>query len=621
MADFVDIGELNLGTTFGGWYNRNNVMIQRLNALNVASITGGDGIIVSPHTSANGGYTLTIAGSVSRDMTFNNVTVTGNLVSNFAGAVSGTTIILPANTGVTVGNIVYIDSTGNLEKALADDECTAEVVGIVIGFTGGSAQVATTGRISGSSIIEAFTGTVGATLQKGVVYFLSGGVSGAGTTLEPDVTSYVSKPMLLGLTGDSGLILPYRGFIATEGTLGNTTVIQGVCGGAGVLSVNGLTASINLGPGGQGTGTIRKTTGHIHAVNEIKINNKGFARSFIIDDGNYRAKDPGGIHGIPSVSKIITETNPSTTTITINKNPSNELYLSTLGTIDDVYILHRIRITAKTNPSININFIIKKAYNNVGSSNYIDHFSTTAGNFTQSYIEYRMKNYAIYPGESFVYGGVLSVAAATGLASVNAPPDAAIVETPASHLFTPHLRLPYGGTTPLATAGITASTVSGVLDSSGVYPVIYSKLAANYTQSPLGYNWTDGNHRVYAWNFNSVILNTPAISGYLKTTAQAVDYVSTDTSGYTLDSSILGWNAQFGAIPECVFISFPSLDAMITNQNANPTPTELHSALEVYKYNPTTGVTGPIMMITKDFTYSSEYTSYSGTAVTNNGSA
>ena len=619
MADFVDIGELNLGTTFGGWYNRNNVMINRLNQLNVASITGGDGIIVSPHTAANGGYTLTIAGSVIRDMTFNNVTVTGNLISNFAGAVSGTTIILPANTGVTVGNIVYIDSAGKLEKALADDECTAEVVGIVIGFTGGSAQVATTGRISGSSIIEAFTGTVGATLQKGVVYFLSGGVSGAGTTLEPDVTSYVSKPMLLGLTGDSGLILPYRGFIATEGTVGNTTVIQGVCGSFdGVLSVNGLTASINLGPGGQGSGTIRKTTGHIHAVNEIKINNRGFVRSFIIDESNYPAKDPGGIHGIPSVSKIITESTGNTK-ITTNKNPSNELYLSTLGTIDDVYRLHRIRITAKTNPSININFIIKKAYNNVGSSNYIDDFGTTPGNFTQSYIEYRMKNYAIYPGESFVYGGVLSAAAATGLASVNTPTDAAIVETPASHLFTPHLRLPYGGTTPLASAGITASTVAGVLDSSGVYPVIYSRLAANYTQAPTRYNWTDGNHRIYAWNFNSVVLNTPAISGYLKTTAQAVDYVSTDASGYTLDSSILGWNAQFGAIPECVFISFPSLDAMIQTQS--PTPTELHTALEVYKYNPTTGVTGPIMMITKDFTYSSEYTSYSGNVANNNGSA
>ena len=56
-------------------------------------------------------------------------------------------------------------------------------------------------------------------------------------------------------------------------------------------------------------------------------------------------------------------------------------------------------------------------------------------------------------------------------------------------------------------------------------------------------------------------------------------------------------------------------------QTQSPTPTELHTALEVYKYNPTTGVTGPIMMITKDFTYSSEYTSYSGNVANNNGSA
>ena len=622
MADFVDIVGLNLGNTFGGWYAKTNDMIDRLNALNVASIVGGDGITASPHTAANGGYTLSLSGTVARNMVFDgNVTVNGTLTSNFAGAVSGTTVVLPANTGVTVGNIVYIDSTGNLQKALADDECTAEVVGIVIGFTGGSAQVATTGKISGSSIIEAFTGTIGATLQKGVVYFLSGGVSGAGTTLEPDVTSYVSKPMLLGLTGDSGLILPYRGFIATEGTVGNTTVIQGVCGGSvsGVLSVNGLTASIFLNQTGP---TNRKTTGHIHAINEIKLlgagsSNRGFAKTISINSDNPDSFQTGGIHGIPPLVKTLTE-DVTQTTIIKSKNPSNQLYLSTLGTIDDVYRLHRIRITTKTNPlRNNINFIIKKAYNNVGSSNYLDQFSVTSGNFTQCYIEYRMKNYAIYPGEALVYVGSLILPHAQGLASSAIASEGPIVETPASHLFTPQLRLPYGGTTPVVSAGITASTVDGVLDSAGVYPVMYCRSLTNY---PSGYNYTDGNHRIYAWNFNSVILNTPAISGYIKTTAQAVDYVSTDTSGYTLDSSILGWNAQVGAIPECIFISFPSLDNQY-NTHGTPESTELHSVLEVYKYNPTTGATGPIMMITKDFTYSAESTYYIGTITTNVGFA
>jgi hypothetical protein len=618
MADFVDIVTLNLGNTFGGWYNKTTEMITRLNALNVANIIGGDGITASPHTAANGGYTLSLSGTVARNMVFDgNVTVNGTLTSNFAGAVSGTTVVLPANTGVTVGNIVYIDSTGNLQKALADDECTAEVVGIVIGFTGGSAQVATTGKISGSSIIEAFTGTVGATLQKGVVYFLSGGVSGAGTTLEPDVTSYVSKPMLLGLTGDSGLILPYRGFIATEGTVGNTTVVQGVCGGSGVLSVNGLTASIFLNQTGP---TNRKITGHIHAVSEFKLGSRGFVKSITIDPNTPALRDSGGIHGVPpeikTVKEITTNSNSINTKIIKNLSPSNQLYLSTLGTIDDVYRLHRIRITAVTNPKININFIIKKAYNNAGSSNYIEQFGVTNGNFTQSYIEYRMKNYAVYSGGSLVYTGTLLTNSSTGLASI---PSEAIVETPASHLFTPHLRLPYGGTTPISSAGITASTVDGTLSSSGVYPVMYSKGPTNYSL-PGSFNYTDGNHRIYAWNFNSVILNTTAISGYIKTAALAVDYDGADTSGYTLDSSVLGWNAQYGAIPECVFISFPSLDTLFST-NEDLIAEELHSVLEVYKYNPTTGVTGPITMITKDFKYSSEITNYYGALATNVGSA
>jgi hypothetical protein len=83
---------------------------------------------------------------------------------------------------------------------------------------------------------------------------------------------------------------------------------------------------------------------------------------------------------------------------------------------------------------------------------------------------------------------------------------------------------------------------------------------------------------------------------------------------------VLGWNAQYGAIPECVFISFPSLDTLFST-NEDLIAEELHSVLEVYKYNPTTGVTGPITMITKDFKYSSEITNYYGALATNVGSA
>lgn len=614
MADFVDITSLTLGTTFGGWYAKNNDMITRLNALNVASITGGDGIIVSPHTAANGGYTLTIAGTVNRDMIFNNVTVTGNLVSNFAGAVSGTTIILPANTGVTVGNIVYIDSAGNLQKALADDECTAEVVGIVIGFTGGSAQVATTGRISGSSIIEAFTGTVGATLQKGVVYFLSGGVSGAGTTLEPDVTSYVSKPMLLGLTGDSGLILPYRGFIATEGTVGNTTVVQGVCGGSGVLSVNGLTASIFL----SGTPNIRKTTGHIHAVNAINLgDNSGVvAKTVTLNSARYTSRrNPGIATYLPEqYDYLINNTGTSLEKINVNKHtptPSNKIYLSTLGTIDDVYRLHRIRITSTNLISVRVNFVINKAYNNLGSSNFKEEFGALGGNFTQSYIEYRMKNCVILGEDTSIsYNPTHTNSFYLGLASPSVSAGGIHLRTGSGDIITPILRTPYGGS---SSTGITASTATGVLDSAGVYPVMYS--TSDYTNP---FSYADQYNRVYAWQFNSVVLTGKPVSGYINTAATSVDFDPNDNNGYTLDSSVLGWNTTTGAIPETVAISFPSLDNYY-NSTLQPESIDLHTILEVYKYNPTSGVTGPIIMIPKDFTYSTNFTQNFGSPAVNVG--
>ena len=207
MADITNISSLSLGNTFGAWYSRTNDIIAGLNYRKVASITGGDGIIVTPHPSVTGGYTLDIASTVSKTVTFgNNVNITGNLtvsgVLNYSitNDVSGTVMSLPFNTGVTLGNLVYIDSTGKAQKAKADDECTAEVAGIVVGFTGTNAQVCTSGKFSGSSLVENFIGTAGATLIKGAVYFLSAGVSGAGTTLEPDSVRYVSKPVVIGIT-------------------------------------------------------------------------------------------------------------------------------------------------------------------------------------------------------------------------------------------------------------------------------------------------------------------------------------------------------------------------------------------------------------------------------------
>lgn len=640
MADFVDITELSLGTTFGGWYAKNNIMIQRLNALNVANIVGGDGITASPHAAANGGYTLSLSGTVARDMVFNNVTVNGTLISNFAGDISGTTIVLPANTGVTVGNIVYVDFAGKAQKALADDECTAEVVGIVTGFTGDNVQVATTGRISGSSIISSFTGTPGATLQKGVVYFLSGGVSGAGTTLEPDVTLYVSKPMLLGLTGDSGLILPYRGFIATEGTLGNTTIVQGVSGGSvsGVLSVNGLTASI-FGPD-----SLRKKTGNIHAINYIIFSsNTAMPRHTqeMLADFNYVQSDIN-LNRNSTVYTSNTKQKAETAvfgggifdnvlTTKLVEYPSNTIFLSTLGTSDDIYKLHRIRIiSVYGNYQIPVNFAITRSYNNVGATNIetVSGLTSGSGTFTQPYIEYRMKNYSIMRK---INRNTIVTNIAAGLAS---PDLAALVteETFSTPFMTPILRtlptFPIGIT---ANAGATASTFDGTVTSAGTYPIIYKCPTDTQNHKSLF------DHRVYAWNLNSVLMNSTAVSGYINTTTTGNVFNAGDTGGYTLDSSVLGWNAQSGPIPETIGIILPSVNiqysvddlsaanealGLSTNLDSNKSiPQTFNIALELYKYNPTTGATGSIMMISKDLQYNITSTRVAGSIATVNGAA
>ena len=642
MADFVDITELSLGTTFGGWYAKNNIMIQRLNALNVANIVGGDGITASPFAAANGGYTLSLSGNVTRDMVFNNVTVNGTLISNFAGDISGTTIVLPANTGVTVGNIVYVDSAGKVQKALADDECTAEVVGIVTGFTGDNVQVATTGRISGSSIISSFTGTPGATLQKGVVYFLSGGVSGAGTTLEPDVTLYVSKPMLLGLTGDSGLILPYRGFIATEGTVGNTTIVQGVSGGSvsGVLSVNGLTASI-FGPD-----NLRKKTGNIHAINYITFSsNTAMPRytqemlaDFNLVQSNISLNPNNTVYSSTTKQKAETAvfgdgTFDNILTSKLLESPTNMIFLSTLGTSDDIYKLHRIRIlNVFGNYQIPVNFAITRSYNNIGATNIetLDGITSGSGTFTQPYVEFRMKNYSIM--RKINRNTILGNRCAAGLASADL---AALVteENFSAPFITPILRtLPTFpiGITP--NAGATASTVDGTVTPAGTYPITYrcpNTGVANYKSL--------FDHRVYAWNFNSVLMNSAAVSGYINTTTTGELFNVAHTGGYTLDSSVLGWNAQAGPMPETIGIILPSvnieysIEELSTVNGSSGFLSNLHSdkaipqtfniVLELYKYNPTTGVTGPIMMISKDLQYNITSTKVSGSVATANGAA
>lgn len=602
MSDFSDITSLSLGNTFGAWYSKTNEIITRINALDVGSLTGGDGILALKNPSVAGGYTLGFSGSVTRNTTFGgNVTVLGTLsYGSLNSDITSTQLTLPYLSGVTIGNVVYLNENGFLQKAKADDECTSEVVGVVTSITGPNAIVATTGKISGASMAQLLTGVTGATFTKGAVYFLSAGVSGAGVTTEPSISSYVSKPVVLGLTSDAALILPYRGFIANSGLCGNSTTILGYTGG--VRSVNGVSAAIytRSGPIGPGSRTTRRTTGNIYAVTLFN----GLSVDISTTDNTSTANTADTI-----IRDEILKQNGSANTIDDSRNQTytytqhrGQAYYSLFGTIggvtatdySDVYKLHRIRVITKySDPSITaIPFSLYRVYNRFSGTNYIKRKGTQDGTILaagQQYVEMTMKNCQItfVPVSSDPYSNT---------------------STFSKELLTPITYQPYiNGVT--GGDGITSGDSTGNLNAAGVYPVIYGTGAIPETAYRVEAFGSLLN-RTCAWNFNSVVLNGAYISEYINASITGNSPNFGSPAGYTMDSSILGWNAQFGATPETILIHFPSLANYYTNNN---TRLIFQVILELYKINPITGVSGSIIPVSVDCDFDMRRSSFSGT--------
>jgi hypothetical protein len=598
MSDFTSINSISLGTTFGAWYAKTNEMITRLNALKVGGITGGDGILVRPQTSTQGGYTLDIGDTVSKNVIFNgNVTINGVLSSSYGVDVSGINVVLPANTGVTIGNIVYVDSTGKIEKALANDECTSEVVGVVVGFTGGNAQVATTGKISGSSVVANFLGTVGATLQKGVVYFLSGGVSGAGTTLEPDVTSYVSKPMLLGLTGDTGLILPYRGYIGL--TAASSSSSANVTATSGVLSINGITAALwDSAPFTVGN---LKQTGHLNALSYFQVtgSSKKLSKTLNIDiDSGFSKILPVKSGGI---SKIITDTTGFTdiSSGVISRltnqwvtNPDDGLIFSTSGITADVYKITKIKVIPRS--SGKFTFSLQKEYNAYAGTTGISSASSTSGPIVGEHylrIELRRNGYAI--AGDFIAGSnpTLQYSSETATSTI-------IEEDIHPIRYTPEANETF-------TVGITAGSINGLEDVNGAFPITHPYTARR---------------RCNTYNINNVTLGGSGsdASKYMKAANQSRYFDATSgVEGYTLESAILGWNAQYGAVSENLYFVPVSVINNLSGGTLNFN-IDCNILLELYKYDVNTkSTTGNVIIVSGKYSMYAHSTTFGGSPVNN----
>jgi hypothetical protein len=433
---------------------------------------------------------------------------------------------------------------------------------------------------------------------------LSGGVSGAGTTLEPDVTSYVSKPMLLGLTGDSGLILPYRGFIATEGTLGNTTIVQGVCGGAGVLSVNGITAAL-WDTGQQLLTKNLRQTGHLHALNYVSVSgdssNSRLTKSLTLDlSGGFNKIYPVNSGGIIFTSDFnLTSSTANLTKVeqSFISNPNSGFIFSTDGVTNDVYRIAKIKIIPRPQYSqASFTFSLQKEYYAHSGTTAISSLINNAPEGSLR-VELRRNGYAIA-------GQYITSAAAT-----DGIPLSYTTETASgSSLITSDIHTirytPSAGE--VFTYGVTTGTIDGVPNSAGSFPMVYSNGKRTRTNT---------------FTIDNVILGgagTP-MSKYIKASNENSYYISADGSGgYTMESAILGWNAQYGAVSESLYfvpVSLMNYISLIGPQGADNLVCDI--LVEMYKFdvNTRTSSSNPIIISTS-YTLTTHKHSYSGSLAT-----
>lgn len=268
--------------TFNTWFNTTNTAINALNGISMYRGFAGDGIGITYTSSGN--YTFSHADTVTTGVTFNG-NINFNGVVTFAGAVpsisTATISITPAVSGLTTGNVVRVDSVLGLTFAVASSASGSEVLGIVVNTTASSTVVATYGSINNTAFAKTIgniLGISGGTLSPGQAYFLSPTVPGGITTVEPTSYGHVSKPILLGITGNSGAILPYRGIL-----------IEGISAGISAELDNKIVVQIDYSGGGYYDATMNNvgTTASIKPGDLVYMFPDSLASESVLDSGTF----------------------------------------------------------------------------------------------------------------------------------------------------------------------------------------------------------------------------------------------------------------------------------------------------------------------------------------------
>ena len=234
-----DIPYLTGNDTFLDWVNHyNNYTVEKLNNIRIFNGVSGDGVGFTLGTTADGTtwggvFRCDLNDTITKGITFSSdVTISGALTYDWDTALQGGLKTRVNHSygftgisggGYTVGHPVRIQLTGGTNGyeymlAQASGQTGAEVYGVVskveLPSEGPYTDANTYMEVTTQGIVNVdFTSAnvAGTGLSAGSIYFLSPGVSGGLTTVEPTIAGQVSKPVILGITADKGLVISYRG--------------------------------------------------------------------------------------------------------------------------------------------------------------------------------------------------------------------------------------------------------------------------------------------------------------------------------------------------------------------------------------------------------------------------
>ena len=304
----MTIPNLQTSDTFNQWFSTTNDIIDDINGISMHKGFAGDGIKI---TTSGSDYTFSHANTVTTGVTFaGSIKFDGNVSFGSGGLnISTTSIeITPKVSGLTSGNFVIISPTLGLTFAKADSAANAEIFGMVTNQSASATTVAVSGNVTNtvfSKTIGNALGISGGTLSAGQVYFLSPTVSGGITTIEPTTYGQVSKPVMLGITGSSGLFLPHRGILLEGISAGITAELDNKI----IVQITGIT----------GTGFKYDASRPVNIGDPViyygDTTNTNYAIPSTFGDGSYPFKIRGNLNNSTNINVFVPKnltTNDST---------------------------------------------------------------------------------------------------------------------------------------------------------------------------------------------------------------------------------------------------------------------------------------------------------------------